>query len=213
MTLSIAPPLLVGLLGCQGLGVGPDDQAIEITGYLDVERISWTYHDDQAQAAGVEGATAAEATVVLTNLGTETRAETTASILGTFALSVPAQAGDHLELRVVEAPDEEVVEHDVVADRPAFPDPVAAHATVDPHYDAAVIVELAFDPPLEGGHVWAVNPSTDVGPTVLRAFDQGAIHGGEVRGVLGDVLRLHWVPLDGPESLPYELEVRAPSDG
>ena len=187
-------------------GPGAGDEAIEITGYLDTSRISWTHYGDRSQVAGQQGATTPEATVVLANLHTEARIEATASVLGAFVLSIPAAAGDHLELWAEEAPEDELVEHDVVTDRPPFPEPLSAHATLGPHHDVAV-VELSFEPPLEGGHVWVVNPNTDAAASVLNAFDHGTIHGGEIRGSVGDQLLLYWVPMDGPESLPLELEI------
>lgn len=182
------------------------DEAIEITGYLDASRVSWTVLDDRVQAAGSDGAASPGSDVLLTNLDSGAEVEGSASDAGAFVLLIPAADGDVLELRVAD----DAAEHDVVTDRAPFPTPTHASAVTDPHRDHVAVVELAYDPPLTGGHVWVSNPHHDGAVILLDAFSGGAFHGGHVEAVAGDVLLLWWVPAGGVESLPLELEVANP---
>ncbi|MBX2799358.1 MAG: hypothetical protein KTR31_16910 [Myxococcales bacterium] len=188
-----------------------DPGAIEITGYLDASRVTWTSDADTVQAAGGEGVAPASAWLLLSNLTSGDAERARASAVGAFAVGVQAIAGDRLELSLLDAQGSDVAAHDVPVERPPFPETVQALARVDPHADAAAVVEVVFEPPQWRGHVWAVNRSLDGVVEILTVLDAGRIHGGRLRALQGHEVWLYWVPVEGQESRPLALTVR-PAD-
>jgi hypothetical protein len=197
--------LMVALLGCQD----PDGNgAIEITGYLDRSRVGWTRFGADVVALGSEAAASSGSTVSLENTVSGELRDAVATDLGTFLLAVPAADADRLVLRVDGAPAGDDLAHDVPA-HGAFPDHVHLVAHADPHDPNVALVEVAFDPARDDGRIWVANPQVDGAVAVLDTADGGFLHLGQLDGSEGDVLRAHWAPDDGVESVEVEVPVGA----
>lgn len=200
--------LLLGVLfGCQD----PDGNgAIEITGYLDSARVSWTRFGDDVQALGRDAAATAGATVSLENATSGDFGEALATELGAFLVSVPADDADRLVLAVLGAPSEDEITHDVPS-HGTFPSYVRAVAHADPHDPHVAVVEVAFEPARDDGRIWVTNPHVEGAVVVLDTFDGGLVHGGHLEASEGDTLQAHWVPDAGVGSLAIEVPVGAPA--
>lgn len=188
-------PLLFALLGLvAGCADPAAPGAIEVTGYLDASRITFTQLNGLAVAAGLDGATSVNATVDFTNVTTGDAQSATAGDAGAFVALVEAEDGDHLALRGADSPSDGQVVHDVQPDLP-FPDAVAITGTPDPHDPDLTVVEVSFSPGRLDGRVWASDwPRSDV--VVLDVLEHGALHTGRVQGNAG-ILLVHWVFDDG----------------
>jgi hypothetical protein len=182
------------LLACQDPGDGPG--AIEITGYLDSSRVSFTWDGESALAAGTAGATDAVVELSLENVRSGEQALGLSSEEGAFSLALLAAPGDTLELRA----SEQSLHHEVV-EPPPFPDAAHVQATLEGDH---ALVEVSLDPPREDGRIWVVNHTHPADPVTLEVHVQGALHQGQVQGVAEDLLLLWFVPDDGPASAPIE---------
>jgi hypothetical protein len=180
------------LLGCRDPGDGPG--AIEITGYLDSSRVSFTWDGETVLAAGIAGATAAGSEISLEHEGERTTGLSSED--GGFSLALPASLGDQLLLQVAE----EVLHHEVV-EHPPFPEGSHVLAVVE---EGDALVEVTLDPPREDGQIWVVNHTHPADPVTLDLHLEGELHQGHVQGVVDDLLLLWFVPQEGLPSAPLE---------
>ena len=195
------------LLGCSD-PVG--DDAIEITGYLDASRVSFTRVEDDIAAVGREAAASPLSTVRLENETSGELREGLATEAGTFFVSVPAVDTDRLVLAVDGAGPDDQVAYDV-APHGAFPPHTHIVAHVDPHDLHVAVVEVTFESVRDDGRVWVTNPGAEGTVVLLDPSEGGLVHGGRLEGVEGDLLRAHWVPEIGGSSLAIEIPVGAPA--
>jgi hypothetical protein len=188
------------LVGCVE-PAGSPDEAIEITGFLDGSRVSWTLVDGRVSAAGQQGAVQAAAELVLSHDGLGTTATASAGEDGAFVVEVAGEQGDAFTLSVVGVDDHTSHTEPARPDFPAHASAVATHLA-----DHQVQVEVAFVEAQGMGHVWASNHARGA-TQPLEVHEDGLLHIGRVAGDLDDWLVLFWVPAEGAESLG--IEVRA----
>jgi len=186
---------------------GEKTPAIEITGYLDGDKVSWSSYDDLVIAAGTEDAASAGSSMTLTNLDIDIApTEGTVADDGSFSIDVTGTLGDNLVLEVTDAPEEEQVHYEVT-DLPPFPETESVHAVVDPHHDGHALVEVVLTNH-EAGWIVASNPRRHVA-VELSTGDSLVVHQGLIAGMAGEWLVLHWMTGTDASSGAIEVEIRA----
>ena len=211
----LAAGFLLLAAGCE-----PDeggDCVIEETGYLqpcaiDPELIGWTVFETRAQSVGLPGAAPALQTLELHNLASDEITEATSSETGSFVAAVEGEVGDSLVLSVVDMPSAGDASWEVasLSPFPAYETLVAAPST---EFDSpVVVVEIVFAPPLTGGTIRVANQANDH-VNYLDVFQDGAVHGGHIAGLAGDILLLFWAGSgDALHSAALEVEVTDSGD-
>jgi len=194
------PIVLLVLTACCLYGCAPGeggDCVIEETGYLEPcalesTEVAWTTFESQIQSVGLPGAAPPLTNLQLFNRMSEESSEASSSETGSFLLALDGELGDELVLSVPGLPDAGEILWEVRGLN-SFPDVISITARAASETDLRdVIVEVEFTVPRTDGRVRVGNRANDH-VAYLDPFQDGAVHGGRLRGDAGDSLLLFWL--------------------
>lgn len=192
------------LLACRPEETDSGPQAIEITGYLDAERVAYTATEplgDAPVAVTITGAPGASVNVGTLRVGVgDTSTDVAPTATGAFAATIDAALG---EVATVTHLETDVTIDVAIEALSAFPDVESAHASAPDHGATHLSVRLVADPGAVTLH--ATEPHAGEVVTLTRWDATSFV--GDVPAASGDTLLLYAVADGGTGSLAYAVPV------